>query len=124
MFQVEQVAHSIDIGRIGQRIARKYLEKSGYTTIQENVRIFHDEIDILAMKSGQLCIIEVKTRSSQKYETAEYHFSKSKISNLKRAAFALSNVHSVTENISLQGIAIQLNYANKIANIKHFLSLV
>ncbi len=124
MFQVEQASYSSDIGRIGQRIARKYLEDSGYTAIQENVRIFHDEIDILAFKSGQLCIIEVKTRSSQKYEAAEYHFSKSKIKYLKRAAYALSCVYPVTENISVQGIAIQLNHTNKIANIKHFLSLV
>ena len=48
-----------ETGKIGEEIAKNYLERKGYKIIER--------IDIIAMYSGKLIFIEVKTRRSEKY---------------------------------------------------------
>lgn len=54
-------------GKIGEEIARKYLERKGYKIVEKNFRCRQGEIDIIATYSGKLIFIEVKTRRSEKY---------------------------------------------------------
>lgn len=113
------------IGRFGQQIAYSYLVRNNYIILHQNLRLSRDEIDIVGYYESLHILIEVKTRQSKFCETAEYHFSKQKIACLKRAAISYAQRYSLPEDrIRIQGIAIQLQMSNKIANIKHFLSLI
>ncbi len=56
-----------ETGKIGEEIAKNYLERKGYKIIERNFRCRQGEIDIIAMYSGKLIFIEVKTRRSEKY---------------------------------------------------------
>lgn len=49
-------------GRKGEDFAIKVLAKNGYRVIARNVKFDHYEIDILAIKNGAICFVEVKTR--------------------------------------------------------------
>ena len=56
-----------EIGKLGEKLATKYLEQLGYKIIERNFRCRQGEIDIIAMYSGKLIFVEVKTRRSEKY---------------------------------------------------------
>lgn len=53
---------SAEIGKIGERTARRYLETGGYTFVTANVRGRGGEIDLVMRHGGLTCFVEVKTR--------------------------------------------------------------
>lgn len=53
-----------NLGTIGEKEAVKYLINKGYCILEINWRYLHKEIDIIAKTNNIICIIEVKTRSS------------------------------------------------------------
>jgi len=58
------MTNNINIGLNGERLVINYLKKEGYSILENNWRFIHKEIDIIALKSNILCIVEVKSRSS------------------------------------------------------------
>jgi len=57
---------SKNLGEYGEELAVKHLQKNKYTVLDRNYRWQKIEIDIIAIKNGQLIACEVKTRSSMK----------------------------------------------------------
>lgn len=57
----------LSYGRLGEDKAAEFLIKTGYTVLCRNYRAAGCEIDIIAMKDGELVFAEVKTRSSVLY---------------------------------------------------------
>ena len=56
---------NISIGKNGEEIARKYLEKQGYKILETNKRFSRfSEIDIIALDKDTLVFVEVKTRKT------------------------------------------------------------
>ncbi|MDO5449024.1 MAG: YraN family protein [Clostridia bacterium] len=53
------------LGVDGERLAREYLEASGFKVLEQNFKSRFGEIDIIATKGRYLCFVEVKTRSSK-----------------------------------------------------------
>ena len=51
-----------EIGRRGEDLAARRLERLGYTVIERNYRTRAGEIDLIAERSGTLVFCEVKTR--------------------------------------------------------------
>ena len=54
------------VGQKGEQIAYDFLVANGYKMYKRNVRIGHDEIDIIAYDPSDKCLVftEVKTRSN------------------------------------------------------------
>ena len=50
------------LGRIGESTVREYLEQKGYTFVAQNVRIGHDEIDLIMLDGRVTVFVEVKLR--------------------------------------------------------------
>ncbi len=50
------------LGRAGESVAQRFLEKNGFLIIEENYRLRAGEIDIIALKDRMLIFCEVKTR--------------------------------------------------------------
>ena len=51
-----------ELGREGEELAARYLEKQGYRVLERNYRSRWGEIDLIAEKGGELFFVEVKTR--------------------------------------------------------------
>lgn len=52
------------LGEMGEKKAAAYLERKGYTIIEQNYKCKIGELDIIAMDRETLVAIEVKTRRS------------------------------------------------------------
>jgi putative endonuclease len=54
----------LNLGRSGERLAARWLERRGYRVLERNVRVSRDEADLVALDpDGEtVVIVEVKTR--------------------------------------------------------------
>lgn len=59
--------HNKEIGKYGENIACKYLEKNGYNILCRNFNTNNSEIDIIAKDKDEIVFIEVKSRTSKQY---------------------------------------------------------
>jgi putative endonuclease len=74
------------LGRRGERIAERYLRRRGYVILERNFRGAGAEIDLVAMDSGTLAFVEVKTRRTTLYGEPYEAVSANKQRHLRRAA--------------------------------------
>lgn len=61
--------YNYKLGKLGEKIAEKYLIKNKYTIIEKNFYSRQGEIDIIAEEkdTNEIIFIEVKTRTNSKY---------------------------------------------------------
>ena len=77
-----------EIGKWGENLACKYLEKNNYEIIERNFLCHQGEIDIIAKDRNQreIIFIEVKTRSNLKYGNPAEAVNKEKQRHIKQVA--------------------------------------
>lgn len=113
------------VGKFGEKIAREFLIKKGYEILATNIKISYQEIDIIAKKDKLYVFIEVKTKTSQSFGSADEAIDSGKINNLKKAMEAYSYEKKWDENfIRLDFISVDIQKTKKIAKIKHYRNIV
>lgn len=109
--------HNITLGKKGEELALEYLIREGYKVIETNWRYRHKEIDIIAEFDNVLAIIEVKTRSNEKYGTPEEAVSETKQQFLIDAAEKYLDQKNIDLEIRFDIISIIKQ--NNVFNISH-----
>lgn len=51
-----------ELGRLGEDLARRWLERDGFEIVDRNWRCRQGEIDLVALDGDDLVVVEVKTR--------------------------------------------------------------
>ena len=107
------------VGKLGEELAKKYYQNSGYKIVETNTRKRFGEIDIIAQSNGKTIFCEVKTRSSDRFGSAVESLTHTKKKRILRMIryYCLKNKVS-DENIRADFIAIQID--GDIAELKHF----
>ena len=112
-------------GKLGEYIAKNYLINNGHIIMACNYRLHYDEIDIISKHNQCLVFVEVKTRLSSKYGKAEDQLTLKKVRRLHRSINRFLAIHGYPETeVRADFIAINLNKAIKMANIKHFINIM
>ena len=93
------MAEHNDIGKFGEQKVCEYLTEQGYKILANNWHIGSYEIDIIALKNGVLCFVEVKTRTSAYYGEPEVFVTKSKQKNIIAAAGRYVEIYHRSEEI-------------------------
>jgi uncharacterized protein (TIGR00252 family) len=73
-------------GRQAEAVAATYLEKLGFTILEQNYRTRWCEIDIVAEKANELYFVEVKYRQNAKQGSGLEYITGSKLNQMMRAA--------------------------------------
>ena len=105
------------IGEQGEAIAKDYLQKKGYEIITANWRFQKAEIDIITTYKNQLVIVEVKTRTSEEFESPKEAVTIPKQKRIVKA----TDAYIQEKNIDLEcrfDIVSVLIQGNKI-NVEH-----
>ena len=68
-----------EFGKEGEQIAVNFLIKKGYKIKYRNYRYLKAEIDVIAQMNNTLCIVEVRSRSSDFIENIAETITKKKI---------------------------------------------
>lgn len=75
-----------EVGKIGEDLARRYLEKEGYKILEQNYRTKYAEIDLVASAPGgllfgkkTLVFVEVRTKVGEQFGSPEDTINKAKL---------------------------------------------
>ncbi|HBQ20463.1 MAG: hypothetical protein A2Z91_04885 [Deltaproteobacteria bacterium GWA2_38_16] len=108
-----------DVGRLGETIARRYVEHHGYKIIHTNWHCHWGELDIVGSKQKRLYFFEVKTRQTDVLDSVSHH----KLKHLFRTIqFYLKKYHHSFENFQVDFIGVELKHdAPKIIHLENVL---
>lgn len=109
-----------EIGAIGERFAKAFLENEGYEIQESNWRFKKAEIDIIAKIDNILVFIEVKTRSYEYYGAPEQSITEKKEALLIDAAQRYMESIDYNWEIRFDIIAIIVDKVYNLKRIKHF----
>lgn len=114
---VESRQEAKELGETGEQMAARYLEEQGCVILERHYRKDHKEVDIIALDHGELVVVEVKTRTSEDYFTAEQAVDHHKRQNIIRVANNYMRRYHRTEPLRFDIIAIVGSGAT--AEIRH-----
>lgn len=72
-------------GTLGEKAAVKFLKKNGYKILETNFYTRFGELDIICKKQNLLVIVEVKTRTNDKFGRASEAVNYRKIQHIEKA---------------------------------------
>lgn len=110
--------NKVELGRLGEELARGYLEKKGYIILAENYRTPFGELDLVARDQETIVFVEVRTRSTRSYGTPLESITHTKQERLIRLALQFCAHHYLySKNLRFDVIGIYLK--NSQPSIEH-----
>lgn len=111
-----------ELGNFGEDLAVKYLIRNGYKIVGRKFRTKLGEIDVIAKdkSKNEIVFIEVKTRTSDKYGQPEEAVGFFKQQKLVKAIYYYINTYNLDEDFRVDVIGIKIDFARRIARLKHF----
>jgi len=115
-----------NIGKLGEDIAVKYLEKHGYNILDRNYRKPWGEIDIVAQQSQELVFVEVKTQNQAFEWRPEENITFHKKHQLSRIVTTYLKTNKIPENQDwrIDILAITLDFKTEDAQIEHIQNIM
>jgi len=108
------------IGKLGENIARRYLEDKGIKILDQNYRTKYGEIDLVGKIKNELIFIEVRTKTKEDFGRPEETLKKKKVAKLKKNALAYSLKVNWQGPIRLDAVCIVLNEKKELIRIDHY----
>ncbi len=93
-------------GRWGEQVAAEYLERKGFRILDRDWRAGHRDLDIIAIDSDELVIVEVKTRKNNYFVEPETAVNVKKIRNICIAASIYVKMNRIDLPIRFDIVAI------------------
>lgn len=111
---------NLSVGKNGEEIAKKYLEKQGYKILELNKRFSrYCEIDIIALDKNTLVFCEVKTRMTNICGSPFEAITKTKYENIKKGIYYYIQENPKYKNFRIDAIAIVFKPELKIEHLKN-----
>lgn len=99
------------IGILGEEIAAEVLRGRGYYILDRNYTCPYGEVDIIAVKNGQISFVEVKTRASRTYGEPAEAVDERKQRHIRNAArYFVSCSKKKYEKIGFEVIEVGVNH--------------
>ena len=114
------------IGNFWEKIARDYLLDKGYKILGGNIQLGHKELDIVASCGDVLVFFEVKTRTSERFGSADGAMSVRKTGEIKQAISRFlvraerAGFLGKFGDIRLDFISVDIDKVCKTAKVKHY----
>jgi len=108
-----------EVGKLGEKAARKFLKKRGYRIRETNFRCPHGEIDIVAQQKDYLVFVEVRTKSNLDFGTPEESITQAKKKKLVALALTYTSTHQNLPSLwRIDVVAIELDDKGKTRRIE------
>jgi len=108
------------IWKIGEEMAKEYLEDKGYQIIEQNYRTKYSEIDIVVKKDNILIFVEVRTKKSGDFVSPEESINQKKLKKLYWNAEAYVSAKKWQGQYRVDAVCIILDHNNMIESIEHY----
>lgn len=108
-----------EVGKLGEKLAQKFLKKRGYHIHETSFRCREGEIDIIAQEKDYLVFVEVRTKSSLDFGTPEESITQSKKERLISSALTYINTHQDLPSLwRIDVVAIEVDQKGKAKRIE------
>lgn len=113
---------NFDKGRLGEGMARKFLEEKGYVLVESNHRNYLGEIDLVMIKDGAIVFVEVKLKIGDVWGTPEEMLNKGKLARVERVANAFLVLNPKYKDLvkRIEAVCIVLNQDKTVNRISHY----
>jgi len=111
---------NILVGKNGEEIARKFLEKEGYKILETNKKFSRFcEIDIIAQDKDTLVFVEVKTRKTDLCGSPIEAITRTKYNHIRQGLFIYLQENPKYKKYRIDAISILLRPELKIEHLKN-----
>jgi putative endonuclease len=120
-----------EVGKIGEDLARQYLEKEGYKILEQNYRTKYAEIDLVASAPGgllfgkkTLVFVEVRTKVGENWGSPEDTINKAKLWKVLQNAKSYTAFKRWDGPCRIDAICIVLKPDFSVSRLTHHESIV
>ncbi len=114
-----RVMNRQETGKLGEKLAQKFLKKKGYHIREANFRCREGEIDFVAQQKDYLVFVEVRTKSSLDFGTPEESITQSKKEKLIASALTYISTHQNLPPLwRIDVVAIEVDQKGKAKRIE------
>lgn len=113
-----------EVGKIGEDIAKKFLEKAGYKIIEQNYKTKYAEIDLVTQNKKCLVFVEVRTKVGENFGTPEETINQKKMRKLRGNAMAYVATKKWNGFFRIDAICIVLKSDYSVERLNHYESIV
>jgi putative endonuclease len=108
-----------NVGILGEKLARGFLEKRGYRILESNYRCPEGEIDIIARHKDSLVFVEVRTKRSLEFGSPEESITPTKMEKLRAVAAHYQQTHDNLPALwRIDVVAVQMDQKDKLLRIE------
>lgn len=111
-------------GRMGEEIAKEYLEKKGYKIVEQNYKTKYAEIDLVVKKKNELVFVEVRTKIGENFGTPEDTINDKKKRKLHGNALAYARTAKWKGPCRVDAICIVLKKDYSIERLNHYENVI
>lgn len=108
-----------EVGKIGEGLAKEYLEKQGYKIIEQNYKTKYAEIDLVAQNKNELIFVEVRTKIGENFGSPEETINNKKKRKLLGNAKAYAAIKKWDGPYKIDAICIVLKPDYSIERLNH-----
>lgn len=109
-----------EIGNLGEKIAREFLEAKGYRVMSKNFRTPFGELDMIARHGGSIVFVEVRTRTTSSFGPPSLSVTRIKQMHLiKNALFYLKGCGRIDSDWRIDVVSVKLSHDRKLEKIEH-----
>ena len=114
-----RVMNCQETGKLGEKLAQKFLKKKGYRILETDFRCRMGEIDIVAQQKDYLVFVEVRTKSSLDFGTPEESITQSKKEKIINSALTYISTHQNLPPLwRIDVVAIEVDQKGKTKRIE------
>ena len=108
-----------EVGRLGEKLAQRFLKRRGYRVRETNFHCRGGEIDVVAQQRDCLVFIEVRTKSSLDFGTPEESITRAKKEKLIASALTYVDTHqNLPSSWRIDVVAIEIDDKGKAKRIE------
>ena len=113
-----------EVGKIGEDLARKFLEGKEYKIIEQNYKTKYSEIDLVAQKNNELVFVEVRTKIGENFGTPEDTINNKKLNKVRYNALSYAAFKKWQGPIKIDAICIVLKPNYEVLRLNHYENIV
>jgi putative endonuclease len=111
---------NLGTGRLGEKLARRYLIRKGYRIIEQNWRTKYAEIDLVTRKKDTLVFVEVRTKTSGQFGLPEESLNRQKINRVIRSSQIYIKYKRYTGRYRIDSVCVTLDANHKLVKLNHY----
>jgi putative endonuclease len=113
-----------EVGKIGEDLAKKYLEEKGYKILEQNYRTRFAEIDLVAQNKNVLTFVEVRTKIGEQWGSPEDTINKNKLRKVLWNAKSYIGFKNWNGSCRIDAVCIVLNRDMSVSRLTHHENII